>query len=143
MPLSSLGATGYRLGACYVHPVSYLSSGVREIQDLLAPPALPLWGKCLFCTARIHKNIRHVIDAQKNTPRNRRRVFQKRLLGVYFSQKQGVYLAKNRAYIWPKPTCNLPSLRCRLSPAERALGSRPHMGVPAAAAGCLLPTTKH
>jgi hypothetical protein len=25
-----------------------LSSGVKEIQDLLTPPALPLWGKCLF-----------------------------------------------------------------------------------------------
>jgi hypothetical protein len=56
-------------------------------------------------TAQIMKNIRPVLDAQKNTPCIKRRVFfQKRLLGVYFSQKQGVYLAKNRAYIWPKPT---------------------------------------
>jgi hypothetical protein len=94
----------------------------------------------LMCkyTARIMKNIRLVLYAQNNTPCIIRRVFHKHLLGVYFSQKQGVYLAKNRAYIWPKPTCDLPSLRCRLSSAERALGSRPHMGVPTAAAGCLL-----
>jgi hypothetical protein len=80
-------------------------------------------------TAQIHKNIRHVIDALRNTPRNRRRVSKNAFRAYIFSQKRGVYLAKNGAYIWPKPTCNLPSLRCRLSPAERALGSRPHMGV--------------
>jgi hypothetical protein len=43
---------GGECAACYVHPVSSISSGVRErSQDLLTPPALPLWGKCLFWRA--------------------------------------------------------------------------------------------
>jgi hypothetical protein len=29
----------------------HLGSGVREAQDPLAPPALPLWDKCLFWRA--------------------------------------------------------------------------------------------
>jgi hypothetical protein len=71
-------------------------------------------------------------------------VFSKNAFWAYISaKKHGVYLAKNTAYIWPKPTCNLPSLRCRLSPAERALGSRPHMDVPTAASCCGMPAVDH
>jgi hypothetical protein len=42
-------------------------------------------------TAQIHKNIRHVIDALRNTPRNRRRVSKNAFRAYIFSQKRGVY----------------------------------------------------
>jgi hypothetical protein len=69
-------------------------------------------------------------------------VFSKNAFWAYILAKNRAYLTKNRAYLTKTNLHNLPSMRCRLSPAERALGSRPYMGVPAAAAGCLLPTTK-
>ena len=42
-------------------------------------------------TAQIHKNIRHVIDALRNTPRNRRRV-SKNAFRAYILAKNGAYI---------------------------------------------------